>query len=73
MLLGTLGASLLGTLLTGRGVIAASQGHKAKMLGRVTMKAQLELVKEQLEQIRTFNGASPFNISWDTKVLSKQT
>ena len=73
MLLGTLGASLLGTLLTGRGVIAASQGHKAKMLGRVTMKAQLELVKEQLEQIRTFNGASPFSISWDTKVLSKQT
>ena len=73
MLLGTLGASLLGTLLTGRGVIATSQGHKAKMLGRVTMKAQLELVKEQLEQIRTFNGASPFSISWDTKVLSKQT
>ena len=73
MLLGTLGASLLGTLLTGRGVIATSQGHKAKMLGRVTMKAQLELVKEQLEQIRTFNGTSSFNISWDTKVLSKQT
>ena len=73
MLLGTLGASLLGTLLTGRGVIATSQGHKAKMLGRVTMKAQLELVKEQLEQIRTFNGASSFNISWDTNVLSKQT
>ena len=28
MLLGTLGASLLGNLLTGKGAIATSQGHR---------------------------------------------
>ena len=31
MLLGTLGASLLGNLLTGEGAIATSQGRKANM------------------------------------------
>ena len=31
MLLGTLGASLLGNLLTGKGAIAMSQGRKAYM------------------------------------------
>ena len=34
MLSGTLVASLLGNLLTGKGVIATSQRHKAKMTGR---------------------------------------
>ena len=36
MLLGTLGASLLGNLLTGKGAIATSQGREANMPGRCT-------------------------------------
>ena len=39
MLLGTLGATLLGNLLTGKGVIAASQGREANMPGRGTIRA----------------------------------
>ena len=39
MLLGTLGASLLGNLLTGKGVIATSQGREANMTGRGTIRA----------------------------------
>ena len=39
MLLGTLGASLLGNLLTGKEAIAASQVHKANMVGRGTIRA----------------------------------
>ena len=41
MLLGTLGASLLGTLFTGKakGVIATSQGREANMPGRGTSRA----------------------------------
>ena len=39
MLLGTLGASLSGNLLTGKGTIATSQGHEAYMPGRGTIKA----------------------------------
>ena len=31
MLLGTLGASLLGSLLTGRGIYRAGKGHGSKM------------------------------------------
>ena len=33
MLLGTLGVSSLGNLLTGKGVIVTNQGHKANMPG----------------------------------------
>ena len=39
ILLGTLGASLLGNLLTGKGAIATSKGHKVNMPGRGTIKA----------------------------------
>ena len=39
ILLGTLGASLLGNLLTGKGSIATSQGHVANMPGRGTIRA----------------------------------
>ena len=37
MLSGTLVASLLANLLTGKGVIATSQKHEAKMPGRSTI------------------------------------
>ena len=52
MLLGTLGASILGNLLTG--------------------KAELELVKALLKQVRSFQGASSFNKFLNTKVLSRR-
>ena len=39
MLLDTLGASLLGNLLTGKTAIAISPGHKANMPGRGTIRA----------------------------------
>ena len=32
MLLGTLGASLLGNMLTGKGIIRAGYGHKSKRI-----------------------------------------
>ena len=49
MLLGALGASLLGNLLTGKGTIragegaiATSQGHKTNILGRGTIRTGQE-------------------------------
>ena len=39
MLLGTLGASLLGNLLTGKEAIAMSQGCKVNMSGQGTIRA----------------------------------
>ena len=39
IVLGTLGASLLGNLLTGKGSIATSQGQEANMPGRGTIRA----------------------------------
>ena len=58
MFLGTLGASLLGNLLTGKGKIRA-------------VKSKLEQAKAQLEQVRIFNAASSSNKFSNTKVLSK--
>ena len=46
--LGTLGASLLGNMLTGKGTSRSGE-------------AQLEQVKTQLEQDRVFNAASSFS------------
>ena len=47
MLLGTLGASLLGTLFTGKakGVIAMSQGREANMPGRGTSRAVEDTIR----------------------------
>ena len=57
MLLGTLAASLLGNLFTGKGSIATSQ-------------CQLEQVIALLEQIRIFNATSSFNKFWNRKILN---
>ena len=38
VLVGTLGASLLGNLLTGKGVITMSQGHEVNMPGQDTIR-----------------------------------
>ena len=62
MLLGTLGASLLGNLLPGKGLIATSQGRE-----------QLEPVKEQLAQVKNWIAApslTNFEINNIVKVLT---
>ena len=60
ILLGTLGASLLGNLLTGKGVMTAAEGAIETS----------ERWGTNLELVRTFDAASFFNKSWNTKVLS---
>ena len=62
MLLGTLGASLSGNLLSGKGIVRAGSGNK-KGKGIV-----MEIKKNGI-----FKAASPFNKLWNTKVLSKWT
>ena len=62
MLLGTLGASLLGNLLPGKGLIATSQGRE-----------QLEPVREQLAQVTNWIAApslTNFEINNIVKVLT---
>ena len=77
MLLGTLGASLIGNLLTGKIAIAMSQGcvwsetlsTQPNMSGQGIIRAG----KAQLECIRIFNAASLFNKFSNTKLLSKRS
>ena len=60
MLLSTLGASLLGNLLTGKAIVRASSGNK---------NGQKKLYKLVLENNGVFNAASSLNKFWNTKVL----
>ena len=58
MLFGTLGASLLGNLLTGKGV------KQSKIPGRGVIRAGESTIrpgKVLLKQVRTFNTASSFS------------
>ena len=59
MLLGTLGASLLGNLLTSRGAIAKSQGQGVNRAGKGRGINRAGLVTVPLKRI--FNAASSFN------------
>ena len=65
MLLHTLGARLLGNLLTGKGAIATIQVHERSetLATRLTCldEVQSGQAKLQLEQVRIFNAASSFN------------
>ena len=65
MLLGTLGASLLGNLLTGKRSIATSQDWGTIRAAEGTIRAGKET--------KIFNAALSFNKFWNTKVLSKWT
>ena len=67
MVLGTLGASFLGNLLTGKGV------KWSNITGtiRAELKVQIELVKVQLDHARVFGTVSSFKQFLATKVLSK--
>ena len=57
ILFGTLGASLLGNLLTGKRTIRTSEAED----------------KTQLKHVGIFNVASSFNKFWNTKIFSKET
>ena len=59
MLLGTLGVSLLGNLLTSRGAIAKSQGQRVNRAGKGRGINRAGLVTVPLKRI--FNAASSFN------------
>ena len=61
MLLGTLSASLLRNLSTGRGTIRAGEHTIRAGQGYQQVEAQLEQVNTQLEQDRAFNAGSSFN------------
>ena len=63
MLLGTLGASLLGNILARKGIVRAGSGNKKEK----------ELQELLLENNGIFNAASSFNKLGNTKVLEKQT
>ena len=72
MLLGTLGASLLGNILTrkginraGKGIVRACYGNKKGQ--KATKKAKI------MKTNGIFNAASSFNQFWNTKVLSEWT
>ena len=59
LLLGTLGASVLGNMLAGKGIVRAGSGNKKG-------KELLELV---LEKNGIFNATSSFNKLWNTKIF----
>ena len=57
MLLGTLGVSLLGNILVGKGVIRAGDGAITKRQGRGIIRTGYESAIKK----RIFNAASSFN------------
>ena len=63
ILLGTLGASLLGNLLARRRIVRVGSGNK-KGKG---------IVKLVVEKNGIFNAASSFNKLWNTKILGEWT
>ena len=62
MLLGTLGASLLGNMLTGKGVLRASYGNKE---GKGVLRADYGNIYIYI----FFDSTSSFNKLWNTEVL----
>ena len=63
MLLCTLGASLLGNMLTRKGMLRAGYGNKE---GKAMLKAGYgSLIKKKIDPTRSFNKL------WNTKILSK--
>ena len=73
MLLGTLGASLLGNLLAGKGIVrAGSDNKKGKGIVRAgSGNKKGKGIELALKKIGIFNASSSFNKLWNTKVLSK--
>ena len=69
MLLGTLGASLLGNLLTGKGIVRAGSGHKKGkeivIAGSGSKKGKGIVTAGTGKQ---FNAPSSFSKFWNTKI-----
>ena len=61
MLLGTLGASLLGNLLTGEGAIAPSQGRKANMSWTSPIRAAERIITA--DQILKYKSIIKMNLN----------
>ena len=69
MLLGTLGASLLGNMLTGKGIVRAGSGNKK---GKGIVRAGYGYLHPLFcKKNRIFNAALSFNKLGNTKVLSE--
>ena len=70
MLLGTLGASLLGNLLTGKGLYRAGKGKGIIRAGKSWLKLVMVVLRPLLRIIKwIFNTASSFNKLRNTKTL----
>ena len=62
MILATLGTSLLGNILTGRGINRAGEGIIRAENGTVTKNAKANELKEQVRNAKLiFNAISSFN------------
>ena len=68
ILLGTLGASMLGNMLTGKGMLRAGNGNKE---GKLIVRAGYGL--RFIYLFIYFDSVSSFNKLWNTKVLSEWT
>ena len=69
MLLGILGASLLGNLLTGKAIYRAGKGKEIVRAGYGRPSSCASHDNNKMD----FNTASSFNKLWNTKILSKWT
>ena len=70
MLLGTIGASLLGNVLADKGINRAGEGAIAKRQGWGVIRAGYENKKVKKTTKWIFIAASSFNQFWNTKILS---
>ena len=71
MLLGTLGATLLRILLTGKGAMATNQGWAGKGKGINRAGKGIARGNKMVIVIKWTFTASYFNKLWNTKILSK--
>ena len=73
MILGTLGASLLGNLLTGKGILRAGTGKGIVWAGTGRPSSSTSNNHSLNKKNGIFNTAPSFNKLWNTKVLWKWT
>ena len=75
MFLGTLGASLLGNFLTGKGIYRAGKDKGINRAGEGIVRAAYGLLRPLVRKIIKwiFNTVSSFNKLWNSKMLWKWT
>ena len=73
MLLGTLGASLLRNLLTGKGIVRAGSGRPSSFASQNKKGKGIIRAGTGKKKNGIFNATSSFKKLWNTEVLSKQT